>query len=453
MLKMKTRKQEEPKVPEVLHSISGSTSELVRTTSTLSNFDVQIHHVSGVLTEYTEEMRNVSESNLAVIEETTARMNNVNGTVTEATGYLDGVTETAATLAEKNTASKELLDEVENLKENVLKDSKGMSQDIEQLVKLAAEIDRIVESVQGIASQTNLLALNAAIEAARAGEHGKGFAVVAEEVRQLADDTKQNLEGMRAFVDQIQNAAAKSRDSLQTSMDSIENMGDKIGQVHTTIAENVDLLQDVVEDVVKINRSMHGINEATTEIEQAMEENSREAEKLTRIAQDIGQSAESNIECANEVNRIDKLLSEVSKHLFDDVRKGGRRMTAPEFTKIIEDAKRAHMAWLNNLKSMTDKMQIAPLQTDGDRCAFGHFYGVITIHDTQMKELWKQIGAEHRSFHSIGKNVLNAIKADNRTDAMNGYKKADDISVKLMKLLDDAAAFVDKVEKSGESVF
>ena len=52
---------------------------------------------------------------------------------------------------------------------------------IDELARKSSEINRIRETITGIANQANLLALNAAIEAARAGEHGRRFAVVAEE--------------------------------------------------------------------------------------------------------------------------------------------------------------------------------------------------------------------------------------------------------------------------------
>jgi methyl-accepting chemotaxis protein len=63
---------------------------------------------------------------------------------------------------------------------------------VEKLTATIADIGQFVKSIEGIAEQTNLLALNAAIEAARAGEAGRGFAVVAEEVRKLADESKQS---------------------------------------------------------------------------------------------------------------------------------------------------------------------------------------------------------------------------------------------------------------------
>ena len=62
---------------------------------------------------------------------------------------------------------------------------------VDQLVIRTQDIDKALQTITYISEQTNLLSLNAAIESARAGEHGKGFAVVSEEVRKLAEQSKQ----------------------------------------------------------------------------------------------------------------------------------------------------------------------------------------------------------------------------------------------------------------------
>lgn len=109
----------------------------------------------------------------------------------------------ALSLAEGGTkAVSNILEQMKLLEESV----GAIARQMLNLRGQTNEIGGISSLVSGIASQTNMLALNAAVEAARAGEHGKGFAVVAEEIRKLADQSKQSAEQINTLVADIQAA-------------------------------------------------------------------------------------------------------------------------------------------------------------------------------------------------------------------------------------------------------
>ena len=81
---------------------------------------------------------------------------------------------------------------------------KDLAEGINRLGIQSDQIRSIVNIITDIADKTNLLALNAAIEAARAGEHGRGFAVVSEEVKKLADQSREAAGEITQLVTEIE---------------------------------------------------------------------------------------------------------------------------------------------------------------------------------------------------------------------------------------------------------
>lgn len=419
--------------------IAAGAKEVVEIAGVVSNFDNEMSHISDMLMDYAGELADLSQTNSSIIEETTATMNQVAETIDHTAGAIRVLTDKSAMLEQKNQTSQNMLTDVTALKENVLSDTKTMSEKIDQLVKLTNEIEKIVGSVQDIASQTNLLALNAAIEAARAGEQGKGFSVVAEEVRVLADDTKMNLEGMKEFVDHIFNAASEGKESMERAILSTNQMSEKIDSVSDIVDENILLLKDVVSEVESVNGDMDNIQNAANEVGKVMESSSISAEALADMTRSVQYEATKSAEYASQIATLDERITMVGKQLFDGLHNSDSALKTDDFLKIVGKAKAAHIAWLEKLQNMVEEEKVLPLQTDSSKCAFGHFCEVICVSHPALLGTWEQIQSQHESFHHFGDEVIASIEHGNKEEARERFTEVTVLSTELLSLLDFVA--------------
>lgn len=433
--------------------MSVAAKEVLDVAGAISSFDVEMTHISGQLMEFAGEMAGLSESNLAIVEETNATMNEVTETIDCTAETLEKLSAESESFAQKNNESEILLQEVSKLKENVIEDTNHMNVKIEQLVGLAVEVGKIVESVQEIANQTNLLALNAAIEAARAGEQGKGFSVVADEVRNLADDTKKNLDGMRSFVDKIYVAANEGKESMIHTIESTNQMSEKIDLVSDTVGANIGMLQGLVTKVEEINEAMQGIKNSADEINKAMETSSEDAQRLSEMTQDIHQDAIKSVDYAKNISNIDERLSLTITNLFEGLKDGMHAISNEELLEVIKKASESHRQWIKKIDEMVEKMKLMPLQTNSDKCAFGHFYHAIDITHPNLVKEWKEIDELHHAFHKKGDDIIEMIKENKQQEAKRIYKQIEEISVKMLTKLKEVETIITEMNAKGLKVF
>lgn len=193
------------------------------------------------------------------------------------------------------------------------------AQTIDILNNSSEEIARTLRVITDIASQTNLLALNAAIEAARAGEAGRGFAVVAEEIRKLAEQSKQSADDIETVIKKVQKdtqAATKAIAHMKGNVDSGIKSTNEVEQVFQEIQQStyhtLSLASAILDDTRKQRQNLDAIVRNIEKIVVVSEE-------TAAGTKEIAQSSETLRLQMNDIAQHGHQLKKVAQELKENV--------------------------------------------------------------------------------------------------------------------------------------
>ncbi len=187
--------------------------------------------------------------------------------------------------------------------------------DIFSLNNEMKEIKKIVKMIVGIAEQTNLLSLNAAIEAARAGEAGRGFAVVAEEVRKLADQSKEASIAINDILNKIQQKTEVTVHEASNASAIVKEQMSAVHEAETAFSTIFHAMDDISTHMGEVVLSIDKMLKAKEKTLQSMENISAVSEEAAATAQEVSASTQDQIGRVEELSTSAKDLNKMALEL------------------------------------------------------------------------------------------------------------------------------------------
>ncbi len=200
----------------------------------------------------------------------------------------EGANEQASTTEEIASSMEEILAIVssniqnaeitEKVTQKSAKEIKHSNKAFRETIKAVSNISNKTKIITDISFQTNILSLNASIEAARAGKYGKGFAVVAQEVRKLAEKSKE--------------ASDKITELSQNGNNISKIAGEKLDILIPEIIKSAELVNDIVLAGKEQQTGIEAINISIQQLTEITNENSASAEEMSASAEELSAQAE-----------------------------------------------------------------------------------------------------------------------------------------------------------------
>lgn len=298
---------------EVLEISSIVKSDVDSTSKTINELSESTDTVNITAEEISQSISSVTHSIIEQTRMTEEIQNDIIDTENSTNNVLSIVTESSASIETSLKAFQQLKthsQEITTINENV-------ADAMNELQENTKAVNDIIGVIVDVSNQTNLLALNASIEAARTGEAGKGFAVIANEIRALAEKTRESTKHITYILEQLNNKAAYASNIVNHSIEvttkqseSINSASESIDRVHSNMSMLSTNITDINNKVTQVSNSNQTIVDNISQVSAVCEEIVAGTENAASITNNSKLLAERAVTILNEVlevaHRLDK---------------------------------------------------------------------------------------------------------------------------------------------------
>ena len=251
-------------------------------------------------------------------------MNNFGTKIDETARANDAVNIKVEEINSKAQKSNQDLTLLENAIKNINSSFTGVNNEIKELSIYLSQIGDVTSIINNVAQQTHILALNAAIEAARAGEAGRGFAVVANEVRRLAEQSKNSVSNISGL---LENVTVKSNLVMKTS----DNMERRLNEQIAVISNSINSFKVIIENIEEIIPEIKTVSDNVNDINNEKENIIRSVEATAAVAEEVSSSSE---QIAESMQLLSSSAQEVALSAQDLEKLSQNMMNSMKYFKI-----------------------------------------------------------------------------------------------------------------------